>query len=76
MPREIERALAALLRRRRAAQAAAERLPLSGAAFRAVVDQRLATLEEQVREVKGRVNGLIFLIAGTVTAQIVLRLIG
>jgi hypothetical protein len=76
MPREIERALAALLRRRRAAEASAERLPLTGVAFRAVVDQRLASVEEQIREVKGRVNGLIFLIAGTVAAQIILRLLG
>ena len=75
MPREIERALAALLRRRRAAQAALPEGPLAGPAFRAVVYQRLGNLEEQLREVKGRVNGLIFLIAGAVVVQILQRLI-
>lgn len=75
MPREIERALAALLRRRKAAQAAPTEGPPAGAAFRAVVYQRLGNLEEQLREVKGRVNGLIFLIAGAVVVQILQRLI-
>jgi hypothetical protein len=75
MPREIERALAALLRRRKAAQAAPSERPPAGTAFRAVVYERLGNLEEQLREVKGRVNGLIFLIAGAVVVQILQRLI-
>jgi len=75
MPREIERALAALLHRRRAAQAASSEVPPAGPAFRAVVHQRLANLDEQLREVKGRVNGLIFLIVGAVAVQIIQRLI-
>ncbi len=44
------------------------------AAFQAVVEERLRNLEAEVAEVKGRVNGLIFLIAGTVAAQVLLRL--
>ena len=44
------------------------------AAFQAVVEERLRTLEGEVAEVKGRVNGLFFLIAGTVAAQVLLRL--
>ncbi len=47
----------------------------SAAAFRAAVEERLRALERELAEVKGRVNGLIFLIAGTVAAQIILRLI-
>jgi len=47
----------------------------SAAAFRAAVEERLRALEREMAEVKGRVNGLIFLIAGTVAAQIILRLI-
>jgi len=47
----------------------------SAAAFRAAVEERLRALEREMAEVKGRVNGLIFLIAGTVVAQIILRLI-
>jgi hypothetical protein len=47
----------------------------SAAAFRAAVEERLRALEREMAEVKGRVNGLIFLIAGTVAAQIILRII-
>jgi len=47
----------------------------SAAAFRAAVEERLRALEREMAEVKGRVNGLIFLIAGTVAAQVILRLI-
>jgi hypothetical protein len=39
------------------------------------VEERLRALEREMAEVKGRVNGLIFLIAGTVVAQIILRLL-
>ena len=49
---------------------------LSAAAFRAAVDERLRSLERQLDEVKGRVNGLIFLLAGTVAAQLILRVLG
>jgi hypothetical protein len=48
---------------------------LSGAAFRATVTERLRGLERQLDEVKGRVNGLIFLLAGTVAAQLLIRLL-
>ena len=73
----LERTLARLRRRR--VERDDERLPaarLSAAAFRAVVDERLRSLERQLDEVKGRVNGLIFLLAGTVAAQLILRLLG
>ncbi len=72
----LERTLARL--RRRAQGEESEEVParLSAAAFRAVVDERLRSLERQLDEVKGRVNGLIFLLAGTVAAQLVLRLVG
>ena len=49
---------------------------LSPQAFRAVVDERLRSLEQQLDEVKGRVNGLLFLLAGTVAAQLILRITG
>jgi len=44
------------------------------ASFRAVVEQRLQNLESQLSEVKTRLNGLLFFIAGTVVAQVLLRL--
>jgi hypothetical protein len=77
MAREIERAIASLRRRRdRAGRAAAEEAaaPPGGAAFRTGVDQRLRNVERQLDEVKGRVNGLLFLLAGAVATQVVLRL--
>jgi hypothetical protein len=45
------------------------------ATFRATVEARLRSLEEQLSEVKTRLNGLLFFIAGTVLAQVVLRLV-
>jgi vacuolar-type H+-ATPase subunit D/Vma8 len=47
----------------------------SSAAFHAVVEERLRSLEKQLDEVKGRVNGLIFLIIGVVVTQFVLGLV-
>ncbi len=40
--------------------------------FDALLDQRLKGLEHQVEELKGRVYGLMFLVAGAVVVQIVL----
>ncbi len=45
------------------------------AAFRARVDERLRSLEAEVADVKSRVNGLLFFIAGTVIAQTLLRVV-
>lgn len=44
------------------------------AAFRAAVEERLRSLESQLDEVKSRLNGLLFFVAGTVITQVVLRL--
>ena len=49
---------------------------VSAAAFRAAVQERLRHLERELAELKGRINGLIFLVAGTVIAQVVLKLAG
>jgi hypothetical protein len=49
---------------------------LSPGAFRAVVDERLRNVERQLDELKTRVNGLLFLIAGTVATQVIIRLLG
>jgi hypothetical protein len=40
--------------------------------FDALLEQRIAALERAVEDVKGRVNGLIFMVVGAVIAQIVL----
>jgi hypothetical protein len=46
------------------------------AAFRARVEERLRTLEAEMQELKNRINGLLFFIAATVVAQMLLRLLG
>jgi uncharacterized protein YceH (UPF0502 family) len=43
------------------------------AASRARVEERLHHLESELAEVKSRINGLLFFIAGTVMAQGLLR---
>ena len=45
------------------------------AAFRASVEERLRNLEQQVGELKGRVNGLIFLVAGTALTQVIMKIL-
>ncbi len=46
---------------------------VSTAAFRAAVEERRRNLERDLGDVKNRVNGLIFLVAGTVIAQLFIR---
>ncbi len=72
--RLLEQTLARLRRRRETEPGRTDWL--SPQAFRAVVDERLRSLERQLDEVKDRVNGLIFLLAGTVAAQLILRIVG
>lgn len=44
--------------------------------FGALLEERQQALEQQLAEVRSRVNGLIFLVVGTVVVQLVLRLVG
>jgi len=46
---------------------------ISAAAFRAMVLERLRAVERDVGELKGRLNGLIFVVVGAVITQVVLR---
>jgi hypothetical protein len=80
---ELELTLAKLAQARQRAEAerlqavrAAER-PGTGEAdaFRPVIEERLRGLEQQIGEVKTRVNGLLFLLAGTVATEIIRRLV-
>lgn len=48
---------------------------VSSAAFRAAVEQRLAGLERDMGELRGRINGLIFVVLGAVLTQIVLKVV-
>jgi hypothetical protein len=72
MANALDRMLALL---RRPAEAPLALDTLSPAAFRAVVDERLGNLERQLDELKTRINGLLFLIAGTVVTQVLVRLL-
>ena len=49
---------------------------MSAPAFRANVAERLRSLERELAEVRARVNGLLFVVAGAVVTQILLRLLG
>ena len=48
---------------------------MSAPAFRSVVAERLRALERDVGEVRARVNNLLFVVAGAVVTQVVLRLV-
>jgi IS4 transposase len=74
MASKLERALAQFRRRQRAAEKE-DANASSGDPFRAVVEERLHHLEQQLGELKGRVNGLIFLVAGTALTQVIIKLI-
>ncbi len=80
MSRSIERALRRFRPggrssgRRGADGGGDSRTRVSAAEFRAVTEERLRSLEREVAEVKGRINGLIFVVAGAVITQVVLRL--
>lgn len=46
-----------------------------GSTFEAVLQERLRTLEAELAEVRGRVNGLLFVVLGAVLVQLLLRLL-
>lgn len=69
----LERAIARFRRPSGGPDAAPARI--SAAAFRASVEQRLRNLERDTGELKGRLNGLIFLVIGTVISQLLLKLV-
>ncbi|MBF6601075.1 MAG: hypothetical protein IVW36_11250 [Dehalococcoidia bacterium] len=56
--------------------AAGDLTTMDAAAFRAVVAARLAALEGDVAEVRSRISGLMFVVAGAVITQVVLRIAG
>jgi len=57
-----------------AGRAAARRRVQQTAA--AVAEERVRSLEAEVTELKGRVNGVVFVLIGAVATQVVLRLFG
>lgn len=79
MCEKLSNAISQFARRReayRAGGAASDVLEtMSAPAFRSVVAERLRVLERDVAEVRTRINGLLFVVAGAVVTQVVLRLI-
>ena len=76
MASRLEQALARFRRGQQEAQEAANTPAGRGNnAFRARVEERLRNLEQQVSEIKGRVNGLIFLVAGTALTQVIIKVL-
>jgi hypothetical protein len=69
----LERAISRF--RRSPAENGASPGSLSAAAFRASVELRLGNLERDVTDLKGRINGLIFVVLGAVITQVVLRVV-
>lgn len=70
-PGTLEQGLADLAAaERRAARRSA------AASARAVQEERLRRMEQDLSELRGRVHGLIFLAVGTVVAQVIVRLLG
>ncbi len=76
MPSSLERAISRFRTSGRPADGdSATTARISAAAFRAVVEQRLHNLEREMGDLKGRLNGLIFLVTGTVITQVILKLV-
>ena len=73
MPGKLEEAIRRF--RRRTDEDARVPARVSAAKFRAATEERLRSLEREIAEVKARVNGLIFVVAGAAISQIVLNLI-
>jgi vacuolar-type H+-ATPase subunit D/Vma8 len=42
----------------------------------AIAEERTRALEAEIADLKGRVNGLIFVLIGTVATQVIMRLFG
>ncbi len=78
-PTPIEAALGRLIRRIRAASNARPASDgvaiesLSAPAFRALVAERLRSLERDTTEIRTRINGLLFVVAGAVFTELVTR---
>lgn len=73
MPSTLEHTLSRFRRRQQNGKGMPARI--SAAEFRAATEQRLRSLEREVADVKGRVNGLIFVVTGAVITQVVLKLL-
>ncbi len=72
---ELKRVISLFRRRLDRTDSAPQLETMSAPAFRGVVAERLRALERDVGEVRTRVNNLLFVVAGAVVTQVVLRLV-
>lgn len=69
------RELKEAIQRLRPGKGEAPRVDLSPVStFDALLEQRMLALEQQVDELKGRINSLLFLVVGAVVVQLLLNL--
>jgi hypothetical protein len=47
-----------------------------GTAYEAITRQMVESLDGELREIRGRLNGLLFMLAGTIVADVVFRIAG
>ena len=73
MSRTLDRALQRFRSRRADGVPADLATRVSGAAFRAAMEERMRNLERDLGDIKSRVNGLIFLVVGAVITQLLVR---
>lgn len=62
-------------KKRRGKEGRKPRVASPESAFDAVVEERLKELEASMRELKAKVNGLIFAVAGAVLTEVVLKIV-
>lgn len=77
MSDELVQLLSRLVRRRQRPAgrgAAATAFDAPSSTFEALLQERLRAVEEDLAEIRGRVNGLIFLVVGAVLVQLLLRI--
>lgn len=73
--RSIEQEVRRLLRRWRMLRRTPPVTLTPGSPFEALLEQRIAGLMAQVDELKGRVNGLIFVVLGAAVLELLMRLL-
>jgi len=77
MEDEMAEALKDEVRRLRAGRAGPGKVDLEpSSAYEVVTRQMVDGLRDDLQEIRGRINGLIFLVAGTAIAEVVTRIIG
>ena len=75
---ELKRTIKALAERARKGRESSQPSGIDvspGCAFGAVVGERLRAMEQNLGELKTRLNGLIFVVMGAVVVDIILRLV-